>query len=362
MIIGVDAGCLGIKDERLKVGVYQVAVNLFKQLKELDAHNTYYLYSFQKIDKKLLAEFGENVNNIVVKPSRGWTKIWLPLQLLKDKPDVFLGLNQSLPLKLPLQTYKSVVLVHDIIFEDYPKLYPGSFRKLHRETKTAVGMAGTIIAISEFVKKDISKTYKISEEEINVAYEGIRNFPNPKKVVQKNPYFLFVGALKPQKNIPFLIKSFAKFVFSTKTTHELLIVGGDKWMDKEIGKVLKIIPKKMQKRIKFLGNVSDAELAYLYQHTEAFISPSLSEGFGLPFLEALSFGTPVIGPNTGAIPEVVGKAGILIDPTKKDELVEAMEKILNPKIRTKLVEKASLQAQKFSWQQFAQKVLETLEA
>lgn len=361
MIIGVDAGCLGIKDERLKVGVYQVAINLFKELQGLDTKNVYYLYSFQKIDKNLLKTFGDNVKNIVVKPAKGWNKIWLPLRLLKDKPDVFLGLNQSLPLKLPTQKYKSVVMMHDLLFEDYPKLYPGSYRKLHKGSKTSALHADKIITVSEAVKTDIVNKYKIDPEKIIVAYEGVRLFPEFKTTKKEKQYFLFVGALKPQKNIPFLIEGFAKFLKTTKKDIDLIIVGGDKWKDEKIDKVCKKLPSEVISHIQFLGNVTDERLAELYTFAFAFVSPSLSEGFGLPFLEALSFGIPVIGPNTGAIPEVVGKAGILIDPKSEKALGKALKDIMGPKLHEKLRLNAISQTTKFSWRQFATIVLNALE-
>src|SRR5438034_10973470 len=103
MKIGVDAGCLGIKDDRLKVGVYRVAVELLRQLGKIDKANRYYLYSFYPIDKKLMESFGPRMSNVLVVPSRGWMRIWLPFRILSQRPDVFLGLNQALPRKIAYQ-------------------------------------------------------------------------------------------------------------------------------------------------------------------------------------------------------------------------------------------------------------------
>lgn len=358
MIIGIDAGSLGVKDARLKVGVYQVAVNLFKALKKIDTENIYYLYSLQKIDTNLLKTFGENVKNIVVTPSKGWNKVWLPLRLLRDKPDIFIGLNNALPLKLPTQNYKSIVVIHDILFEKYPEFYKDSQKKLHRETKLSAQRADKIIAVSHAVRNDIAEIYKIDAEKIIVAYEGIREFPKAEEVKFKKPFFLFVGALKPQKNVPLLLQAFAKL----QSSEELLLVGGDKWKDKKIEKTFKDLPKHVQRKIHFLGMVTDKTLASLYMHAIAFVSPSFSEGFGLPFVEAMSFGLPVIGPKNGSVPEVIGSAGILIDPTSEKELQYALGQMLNPKKHLQFAVKAKKQAKNFSWNMFAKKMLTVIES
>lgn len=369
MVIGVDAGCLGIKDERLKAGVYQVALNLFKELGKIDKKNIYLLYSFYPIDKILLKSFGSNFKNIVVKPSRGWMKIWLPLQLLKDKPNVFLGLNNTLPLNLPMQKYRSIVMIHDLLFEEYPELYPGSYRKLHKESRLAVRKADKIIVPSNATRMDVEKYYKITKEKIVVAYEGVRSFPNFKSQdtihkTQNSDYFLFVGALKPQKNVPILLNAFSKIKIKELRAKNLnlIIVGGDKWIDRGIDSAIKTLPEKIKERIQFLGIVDDSTLTNLYKNALAFVSPSLSEGFGLTFLEAMSFGTPVIGPNRGSVTEVVGDAGILVDPENTSEITKAMEKMMNEKVRNEFKRKARKQARKFVWVKFARAFLDSIQS
>lgn len=356
MTIGIDAGSLGINDERLKVGVYYMAKSMFEKIGKRDKTNRYLLYSFYPVNEKLLKSFGPNFTNIVVRPTRGWTKIWLPLRIFKDKPDIFVGLNQSLPLRLPLQTYKSIVIIHDLLFEQYPKLYPESFDKLHKETLSSSRKAEIIIVPSKATERDLMKLYKVPEKKISVIYEGIRSFPrgdqNTKYKIQDTKYFLYVGALKPQKNIPNLIKAF-NFLISQYPNIYLFIVGGDKWKDKEIDKIMKSLHKKIQDRIYFLGVVDDYTLINLYKNALAFVCPSLSEGFGLAFLESISYGTPVIGPNKGAVPEVIGSAGILINPTNINQITKAMKKMLNPKTHAVFKKKTKKQANNFSWEKFA---------
>lgn len=361
MIVGVDAGCLGIKDKRLKVGVYQVVKNLLEKIGELDRTNTYLLYSFYKIDKNLVKSFGPNFTNVVVKPTRGWTKIWLPLQLLRDKPDVFLGLNQSLPLKLPFQEYRTLLVVYDILFEYQHTLYKGSWQRLHQQTAFAVNAADTIIAISHATKKDLVERYGIAGKKVVISYLGNRAFPSPHIPRHKRPFFFFVGSLKPSKNIPTLLKAFHQFLKQTKSDMDLVLAGGDKWLDEKIEKTMGELPEETKRHVIFKGGIDDAIMAGLYKETVCFISPSISEGFGLPFLEAMSFGTPVIGPNTGAVPEVVGKAGLLVDPIDKKSIALAMGSMLDEKVHKKFSQKALVQAKKYTWNNFAGEILSKIE-
>lgn len=356
MIIGVDAGCLGVKDKRLKVGVYQAARNLLEQIGKMDKKNTYVLYSFYRIDTSLVKSFGPNFKNVVVKPVRGWTKIWLPLQLLKDKPDVFLGLSQALPLKLPLQTYKSILIVYDIAFEYHHALYKDSWRKLHEETSHAVKSAESIIAVSQATKTDLIATYAVSPERITVSYLGGRKLPKPKAYDQQKDFYLFVGSLKPSKNIPRLLDAFHRFLEKTHADIDLLLVGGDKWIDERIEESMQKLPEKTKKQIKFVGNIDDDELAWLYEKTLCMVSPSIMEGFGLPFVEALSFGKPVIGPLTGSVPEVVGDAGILVDPKAVQAIATALTRMGDARQRDIFAKKAKQQAARFDWQIFAKTV------
>lgn len=357
MIIGVDAGCLSSKDKKIQAGVYQVVVNFLKELQNQDKKNTYYLYSFAKIDKNLLKQFGPRVKNVVVKPSRGWTKIWLPLRLLKDRPDIFLGLNQTLPIKLPFQTYKSILLVHDILFDFHPSFYADA-RRLHFETQFALRQADVIIAVSFAVKKDLINTYGIVSKKIKVAYEGVRVFPkqsslkNDKMLLHK-PYFLFVGAMKKSKNVPRIIEAFGKFAKENADYH-LNLVGSEKWLDPKIHSAIKFQEKSIQKRIHKIDYIDDMTLIKYYKNASVFLSPSLYEGFGLPYVEAMQFGLPIISSSVGAIPEVVGNAGLLVSPTAIKEIVEAMRKITkDEKVYKKFSQASVKQSKKFSWAHFS---------
>lgn len=364
MKIGVDAGCLGITDERLKVGVYQVVKNLLIQLGKMDHENDYLLYSFAPIDKQLMKEFGVNMKNVVVIPSRGWTKIWLPLRLLLDEPKVFLALNQAAPFKFLTSSYKTLGIFYDIAFEKYPALYSyaASVKRHKTHSKYLAETGDSFIAISQKTKEDVMKIYGISSDKITVAYPGVGDVLDVLPYENKLPYFLFVGAFKKSKNIPAILKALRKFLDLSKKQYDLLLVGGDKWLDPEITQVFQKLPKNVQNHIKILGFVDEKTLVSLYKGTVALVSPSLYEGFGLPFVEAMKYGCPVIASNRGSLPEVIGDAGILVAPFNIEELSLALQQMTNGKQREDLIAKSKKQAAKYTWENFAKIVLEKIKS
>lgn len=366
MVIAVDAGCLGISDERLKGGVYQVAVHLFEELSIIDRKNTYILYSFHPIDEVVMKRFGKKVHNQVITPAKGWMKIWVPMQLLQDRPDIFLGLNQAIPQQVPHVTkYKSVVLFYDIAFEKYPTMYSytGSLEKLHDNSKYAAEHADKIVSISQSTRKDIQSIYGRPKENITVAYPGVDPifFSNTKAYPYQFPYFLFVGAFKKTKNVPAILKAFDYFSEKVDTEYHLLLVGADKWMDPDIEDVFRRMPMKLQKRVKTLGFVEEGILPMLYKGAVGFVAPSFYEGFGLPVLEAMASGIPVISSNHGSIPEIIQDGGILVDPRDARALSEAMYQVVqNPALKSTIVAKSLKRAKMFSWEKFARGVYDVL--
>lgn len=361
MIIGVDAACLGISDERLKVGVYQAAKNFLEALKKIDAKNTYLLYSFNPIDKKLLTSFGKNAKNIIVRPARGWLKIWLPLRIAKDRVDIFLALSQSAPQRYFFSPqYKTVALIHDVMFGTFPEMYADAHR-LFDNTKYLLEDASSIVAVSETTKKDIQKMFEV-DAPITVAYEGIPEsitVKHTKSNLQspKSRYFLSVGALKKSKNFPRLLEAFEKFCNHTQFPYELYIAGSDRWKDPKIEQVLSRLSPALQKRVHIQGFVSDTALATLYAHADVFVSPSVYEGFGLPFVEAMHYGLPLIAGNAGASTEVVGNAGILVHADSAEKIYLAMRKIVEDNdLRARLSKNARIRAKLFSWGSFTKTI------
>lgn len=317
MRIGIDTGALAGP----KVGVYQTTLHLIEEIKKIDKNNQYFLFN----------------------PKPGNRYFWLPLQILINKIDLFIGPSQALPY---FCLCPSIVIVHDLAYEKYPDCYPDSYKKLRRLTLQVVSKATKIIAVSEVTKKDLVEIYKVEPSKIIVAYEGVAPIFIPAKTKPKK-YFLYVGALKRIKNVPTLIRAFNIFR-KTHPDYGLVLAGGDYWFDTEIKKTT---------RVKMIGFVKEKDLVKLYQEATAFVSPALYEGFGLPLIEAMASGCPVICGNTGSQPEIVGKAGILVNPKDEKALTEAMQKVASsPTYRQKLVSAGLKQAKKFSWVKFAKGV------
>lgn len=343
MIIGVDAGAMGISDERLKLGVYWVNVNLLRELGKIDKKNTYILYSFSPIDGEVMRSFGPRMGNTVLLPQAGWSTVRLPLELKLHPVDVFLGLSQFVPAS---KSY-NIGFIYDLGFLRHPEAYPGSQIKLSQNTDNLVDRSHEIITISGAVKADIVGRYTMNPKTVTVAYPGVVRTFTDKGAAYKgeHPYFLFVGALKPGKNIPFLLRGFAKFLASQKSVVDLYLLGGEYWKDPEIQKEIEQLH--IVSRVKKLGFVPDTTLAGYYRGAIAFVSPSLYEGFCLPAVEAQACGSPVIGSTTGAFPEVIGNTGMLVDPHDSAALAKAMNIIT--KKRSAYVKKGLNNALRFSW-------------
>lgn len=342
MIIGVDAGALSVTDDRLKVGVYRVVFNLLKELGCLDKKNTYRLYSFLPIEEGILNDLGQSMTNVVL-PQKGWFKIWLPLELRRRPPDVFLGLSQA----LPSFAKRTIGFIYDLGFLHYPKAYPDSLIKLKKQTEDLVKCADHLIVISQAVADDVKKQYKVDSL---VSYPGVdaRFKQTGEKYNSKNPYFLFVGALKRGKNVPTLLRAFVEFLKTSRKKYDLLLIGGDYWFDPAI------VPTN---RVKRLGFVPDADLPKYYRGAVALVVPSIWEGFCLPVVEAMACCCPVIASSAGALPEITRSAGILVDPLDTESLANAMRQIsTNIALRKTLAGRGKLRAKQFSWSKMAKSI------
>ena len=279
-------------------------------------------------------------------------------------------LNFDNKLKIP-----QVLTVYDLSIVRYPEAGGKieDIRVAHaRKLKKACQKADLILSISEFTKKDIIKYYDISPEKIVVTPLGFnpifKKITNNKKLIEtldkyniKKPFMLFVSTLEPRKNIINLLKAFNKFALTpTGKNHNLILSGKKGWHTDEMEKLYQKLEAK--ERIKFLDYVPDNDLVYLYNATELFCYPSFFEGFGLPPLEAMACGAPVLISNTSSLPEVGGKAACYVNPESTDSIYEGMLKITkNKKMQNKMKSESLIQAKKFSWEITAEKTHEAYE-
>jgi glycosyltransferase involved in cell wall biosynthesis len=232
-------------------------------------------------------------------------------------------------------------------------------------TRFSVQRARRVIAVSESTKRDLVQRYGLSPAQIDVVYNGVdaafRPLPAEKveafRVERDLPdrFILFVGTLEPRKNVSGLIDAYARL---SKVRPPLMIVGGKGWLyDEVLGRVEAL---SLTKEVHFVGYVPAEDLSLWYNAADLFVYPSLYEGFGLPPLEAMACGTPVISSTASSLPEVVGQAGLLVDPGDAEALAAAMEQVLGDvDLQSKMSTEGLAQAGGFSWQDAAQHTVDT---
>jgi len=277
-------------------------------------------------------------------------------------PDNFCALRTSVP---------TVLVVHDLAFLHYPKqvrqvdlwyyrfFMPRFLRK-----------ADQIVTVSQFTKSDIQKQYNVPPNKISVACNGCRETFQPidlstqlstrKKYAEGEPYFFYIGAVHPRKNVVRLIQAFDRFKKATNATLKLLIAGRFSWQTGPVKMAYE--ESDFQRDIHFLGYVSNKELPKLMGAAFALTYVSLFEGFGVPLLEAMQCEVPVISSNVSSLPEVAGEAGVLVDPTDVQAIAEVMQRLYESEaLREELIAKGRQQRQQFSWQKAADIVWTAIE-
>lgn len=294
-----------------------------------------------------------------------WMQTSLPLRtLLHRDPVIFsTGSEGSLVPLVP-----QVVTVHDIIPILFPQFHPHAsevifFRYL---LPRILRRSAAVIAVSQSTKRDIVRRYNLSAEKVHVIYEGYdtelfrpcQDTQTINRTYGLDQYIHYAGNILPHKNVARLIEAFA--LIAADIPHQLVLQGGS---DSKYAAYLEEMIKErgLEQRVVFPGYVPLDHLPYLYGGASVFATVSLSEGFGLPPLEAMACGTPVIASRTSSLPEVVGDAGILVDPENPEEIAEAMLRIINdPELRAELSRKAVERAASFSWSKAAEQTLEVL--
>ena len=345
-----------------RLGSSQVAYELINNLEKID-HDNDYTILLPNSPLPDLPKERKGWQYKILKPKRLWTRIALPLALftIRQKPDLFFSPTHYLPRFIP-SSIKKVVTIFDLSFLHFPEMFTKKdLWQLKNWTQFSIKNADHIITISQFSKEDIYKQYNIPKERITVAYPGFdqENF-KPKDGKQDN-YIIYIGTIQPRKNIVRLIEAVSRIenlnlIIVGKSTGE----GREGWMYEDILKS----PKEfgIEDRVKFLGFVPKDKLSFLLSKALAFIQPSLWEGFGIPVVEAMATGTPVIVSNVSSLPEVVGNAGILIDPYSTQQIEQAIRTIMtDKKLRQKYVKAGIIQAKKFSWSKMAKEVLKVFE-
>jgi len=312
----------------------------------------------------------------LTRPERGLTgflsrMIWmhssLPVRAVLDRVSVVLSTGSEGQL-LPL--VPQVVTVHDIIPLLFPSLHPHASELIffRHFLPRVLQHSSAVIAVSQSTKEDIIKFYHLPEEKIHVIYEGYdtelfhpqQDTQTVTRVYGLEHYIHYGGNILPHKNVARLIQAFK--LIAAKVPHQLVLQGRrDSIHTAELETLVRELD--LEGRVVFLGYIPLNNLPYLYSGATVFVTVSLSEGFGLPPLEAMACGTPVVASRTSSLPEVVGDAGILVDPNDTEQIAEALLRVIeHPALRTELSQKAMKRAALFSWCTAARQTLEVLQS
>ncbi|HEX8371225.1 MAG TPA: glycosyltransferase family 1 protein [Chthoniobacterales bacterium] len=247
-----------------------------------------------------------------------------------------------------------IVTIHDLSFVSLPSGFRTHERMVYRKLiRAAANGARHILTVSEFSKQELMEKWQIPAEKITVTYEAADacfRLPESQAPTSSAPYLLSVGNLHPRKNLVRLLKAFVKLKLEAKLPHRLRIVGQKAWLYDEIFDEVR--RRKLEAEVEFTGYVSQQDLVWLYQNAAVFIYPSLYEGFGLPVLEAMACGCPVVCSSTTSLPEVAGDAAELVDPHSEDELARGIIAALGR--RDELRSTGVARAASFSWEKCAQ--------
>lgn len=287
-----------------------------------------------------------------------WSQTVLPYSAARDSVDVFWGATHRLPRYLP-QRIARVVTIHDLVWKYAGEtMRPLSRWMEQRLMPEAVRLADRIMADSQSTADGIEAEFPEARGKVRVVYLGTTPMATPdsreslRALGIDRPYFLFVGTLEPRKNLRRLLGAFARVPEDLRKRNQLVITGGKGWGGVDIRGVLAELG--LERDVIVTGYVTDAQLAALYAYARFLAMPSLYEGFGLPIIEAMSCGVPVLTSNTSSLPEVAGNAGVLVDPFSEEAIADGLARLLaDDDCHALLAGRARANAQRFTWQKAA---------
>lgn len=360
--IGIDARFYGPISQK---GLGRYTKEIVDGITGVDARNEYIIF----LTKNNFEEFKTNNPNVKkVLANAIWysvaEQIKMPFLIWREKLDLMHFTHFNVPIFCPT---KFIVTIHDLILTKHPtqrasRLGPILYRIKNLAYRFTIFWAVTrskaIITVSRFTKDDIIKTFKAANKKIFVTYEGVSNnlkknyLDDDKKVLLRyniiKKYLLYVGNAYPHKNLESLIEIFPN-IKEKYPDIQLIFVGKKDYFYQQL--INKAKKNKYQKSIIFTGHISDSELISLYKNAQAFVFPSLFEGFGLPPLEAMHHNCPVLSSNKTCLPEILGDACLFFDPHNKKEYINQILKLLgDPNIQDELIQKGKLQIKKYNWQ------------
>lgn len=298
---------------------------------------------------------------------RYWLDHPVRKDVVKQKANVFFSPDGFIPLGMSIP---KVSMVHDVAYLRYPEHLQPRIRAFYKKWMPRyLAYTDHIITVSEFSKSEIIAGYNIPADKISVVYNGITDAYKPVSEDQKKitrdrytngrPYFVYLGAIHPRKNILTLVRAFEQFKSSHPSDHQLVLAGRASWHTEEVFKA--IADSKWKDDIHLPGYIATADATALVGSAEAMIYPSLYEGFGLPLVEAMACGVPVICSNVSSLPEVAGNAALLFAPNDAIQLAQHMLSLAaDDSLRHQLIALGNERSKYFSWDRAAEQVYDIL--
>ena len=367
--IGIDARFYGPIGKGLGRYIQEVVDNVIK----MDSYNDYVVFLRKdNFDELVIDEF-KNVKKVLVDVQ--WyslkEQLLMPFYIWKEKLDLIHFPHFNVPFFVPC---KFIVTIHDLILTKFktvrattlhPFIYELKNLAYRTIIKRALNKSKKILTVSEFTKNDIIEQFKIKPDKIEVIYEGVANLAKGRdslfvakldnnEVLRdydiNYPFLLYVGNAYPHKNLDFLITSFKK-VYEKNNNLRLVLVGKEDYFYKNIKQLVeKEFSNIQDKPVIFSGYVPDDKLEIFYKKALVYVFPSLYEGFGLPPLEAMAKGCPVLSSNVSSMPEILADAALYFDSKDEQDFLNKLDLILKDRdLREKLVKVGEIRCQKFNW-------------
>jgi len=363
-------------------GIGRYTRELVQALTSLDGRSTYHLFAARQTAPPAVPNplpSGQHIRRHTAPLDERWLyRLWyrlrvpVPVQWVTGKLDLFHSPDFVLP---PVSgVIPTLLTVHDLSFVHYPEVYPAVLvNYLNKVVPWSIRRASHVLADSQATKADLMSIWQVPDEKITVLYSGVNELFQPvteSKVLTavaaryqlgEAPYLLSVGTVQPRKNYQMLIRAFAPV--AAQWPHNLYIAGGKGWLYDDM--MAEVERQGLNGRVRFLGFVADEDLPALYSGATLFLFPSLYEGFGLPLLEAMQCGVPVVTSNASSLPEVVKGKGISgeetavqLSPHDQAAWTDTLQDLLaNPARRANLVAAGYRQARQFTWQKAARQLL-----
>jgi len=369
MRIGINALPLS----RVLAGAARMILKVIEELYATDSENCYYFYSDRDFE---LPSKGARWQKRVWSPFRFLPgTLWLQTagrrMIIRDQLDAFWSTNNLLPLGLPSSLAK-ILTVHDLLWPIYSKIADPFHRCMYGLFfERSVHEADTIMTVSQSTARDLERVYKVPEAKIEVIYHGVSSVFKPQdrlaaaeyvanRYGASKDYILTVGTIGPHKNLITVVKAMKVLRQRGALSFQLLVVGAQGRRNSEVLAALQS-SHMTDNDFRFLGFVPEEDLPMLYSGASSFVFPSLYEGFGLPLVEAMACGAPVIASNTSSIPEVVGEAALLVPPTQPEAFAEAILRVRSDEgLRRAMIEKGIDRASCFRWDTAARQLMSSI--